>query len=116
MIIYTLLGIRLALALFSLFRPVPGAVPPSRVKRLANMGFTILLSALNLLYFTGTAGPAQTVALSFPFHSGRYFVLQGGKGLPRNMFHFSLRGAIYAMDIVKLNAWGGRANKVFWAV
>ncbi|WP_143307314.1 M23 family metallopeptidase [Chitinophaga vietnamensis] len=96
-----------------LIRPVPGTVPPSRRKRFANVTFTILVSVLNLLYFTGTTGSARTVELSFPFHRGQYFVLQGGKGLPTNLFHFSLRGAIYAMDIVKLNTWGGRANKVF---
>lgn len=75
--------------------------------------FTILMLILSILYFTGTTGNPQTVDLAFPFKTGRYFVLQGGKGLPSNFFHFSIRGAIYAMDIVRLNKYGGRANKVF---
>lgn len=75
--------------------------------------FTILLGIAIVLYFTGTTGKPQTVELDFPLKKGRYFVLQGGKGLPTNLFHFSLRGAIYAMDIVKLNKYGNRANTVF---
>ncbi|MGX5819886.1 peptidoglycan DD-metalloendopeptidase family protein [Chitinophaga lutea] len=66
-----------------------------------------------ILYFTGTTGKPQTVALDFPLQKGRYFVLQGGKGLPTNVFHFSLRGAIYAMDIVRLDDWGRRGNRIF---
>jgi len=73
----------------------------------------ILLGAASILYFTGTTGTPRTVELDFPLKKGRYFVLQGGKGLPTNIFHFSLRGAIYAMDIVKLNRNGTRANYIF---
>ena len=75
--------------------------------------FTLLLALGCVLYFTGTTGRPGTVELDFPLKKGRYFVLQGGKGLPTNLFHFSLRGAIYAMDIVKLDAFGRRANTVF---
>lgn len=74
---------------------------------------TILLGAACILYFTGTTGTPRTVELDFPLKKGRYFVLQGGKGLPTNIFHFSLRGAIYAMDIVKLNKNGTRGNYIF---
>ncbi|MGN6508557.1 MAG: M23 family metallopeptidase [Chitinophaga sp.] len=75
--------------------------------------FIVLLGIAVVLYFTGTTGRPKTVELDFPLKKGRYFVLQGGKGLPTNLFHFSLRGAIYAMDIVKLNDFGNRANTVF---
>ena len=72
---------------------------------------TGMLTILIVLYFTGTTGIPRTVELDFPLRKGRYFVLQGGKGLPTNFFHFSLRGAIYAMDIVKLNSYEiGRAS------
>lgn len=40
-------------------------------------------------------------------------MLQGGKGLPSNMFHITYRGAVYAIDIVKLNKYGNRASSVF---
>lgn len=75
--------------------------------------FTLLLALGCVLYFTGTTGRAGTVELDFPLKKGRYFVLQGGKGLPTNLFHFSLRGAVYAMDIVKLDNMGRRAGKIF---
>lgn len=79
--------------------------------------YKVLLSTLLelgcILYFTGTTGTPRTVELDFPLKKGRYFVLQGGKGLPTNIFHFSLRGAIYAMDIVKLNGNGTRGNHIF---
>lgn len=75
--------------------------------------FTLLLALACVLYFTGTTGTPGTVELDFPLKKGRYFVLQGGKGLPTNLFHFSLRGAVYAMDIVKLDDMGRRANTIF---
>ncbi|WP_212005858.1 M23 family metallopeptidase [Chitinophaga sp. HK235] len=82
-------------------------------KRNANLLLSGLLLMITALYFTGTTGTPHTVNLAFPLKSGRYFVLQGGKGLPTNVFHFSLRGAIYAMDIVKIDDRGTRGAGVF---
>ncbi|MBW8684887.1 M23 family metallopeptidase [Chitinophaga rhizophila] len=79
----------------------------------ANVFFSVLFTTLCILYFTGTTGKARAIDLAFPLKTGRYFVLQGGKGLPTNLFHYSLRGAVYAMDIVKLKSDGSRANKIF---
>jgi hypothetical protein len=78
-----------------------------------NIAGGVLFSVLCILYFTGTAGKTERVALAFPLKTGKYFVLQGGKGLPANMFHYSYRGAVFAIDIVKLNKYGNRANHVF---
>ncbi|SEW53637.1 Peptidase family M23 [Chitinophaga arvensicola] len=89
------------------------ARPTPRWKKISNGILTVVFVVMTVLYFTGTTGKPDRVALSFPFKPGKYFVLQGGKGLPTNVFHFSLRGAIYAMDIVQLNDAGGRANKIF---
>jgi hypothetical protein len=72
-----------------------------------------LLLTLSVLYFTGTTGWTERIALAFPLKKGTYFVLQGGKGLPANMFHYSYRCAVYAIDIVKLNNYGNRANSIF---
>lgn len=87
--------------------------PPAKWKMIINLFFSVLLLTLSVLYFTGTTGRAENIELAFPLRTGRYFVLQGGKGLPTNLFHYSLRGAIYAMDIVKLRPDGKRANAVF---
>ncbi|ATL47847.1 hypothetical protein COR50_12125 [Chitinophaga caeni] len=73
----------------------------------------LVLNTFNILYFTGTTGTPGVVNLQLPFKKGTYYVLQGGKGLPTNFFHSSLRGAIYAMDIVKLDTYGRRADKIF---
>lgn len=80
--------------------------------------FTLLaalcFSALSVLYFTGTAGTPYGIArLALPFSHGHYLVFQGGKGLPTNVFHFSGRHTFYAMDIVRLNKFGNRANHIF---
>jgi hypothetical protein len=75
--------------------------------------FAILFTTLSVLYFTGTTGTPETVNLSFPFKGSRYLVFQGGKGLPTNLFHYSYRGAIYAMDLIKLDALGNRASHIF---
>jgi len=73
-----------------------------------------LLALLNILWYTGTAPqPAGIAELSFPLKHGRYVVQQGGHGLPTNIFHVSARGASYAIDMVRLNRWGARANKPF---
>ncbi|NLR81305.1 M23 family metallopeptidase [Chitinophaga eiseniae] len=103
----------LCIAAYTLRKHDHSARPLSRWKHYSNLLFTGLFVLLDIGYFTGTTGHPQTVELSFPFKPGKYFVLQGGKGLPTNVFHFSLRGAIYAMDIVKLNPQGGRARKIF---
>ncbi|NIG57666.1 M23 family metallopeptidase [Chitinophaga sp. Cy-1792] len=109
-----LFGVLFLLDLLAVFiRKKSPHTPPARWKVRANLGLAVLLLTLNLLYFTGTTGKPAVIELSFPFRGNRYYVLQGGKGLPTNVFHFSLRGAIYAMDIVKLNRFGGRADKVF---
>lgn len=89
------------------------AQPTPLWKRRSNMMLSSLFILLSVLYFTGTTGKPDTVRLSLPFKSGKFYVLQGGKGLPTNVFHFSLRGAVYAMDIVQLNSYGGRANQIF---
>ncbi|SFE86281.1 Peptidase family M23 [Chitinophaga sp. CF118] len=107
-------GICLLICLLTLFfRKKTEAKVPRIWKMGTNLFFSSLLILLSVLYFTGTTGKPKTIELSFPLKTGRYFVLQGGKGLPTNLFHYSLRGAIYAMDIVKLRPNGSRANAIF---
>ncbi len=80
----------------------------------ANVLCSIVLLTICVLYFTGTTKrPYHTVHLTLPFKQGTYFVFQGGKGLPTNVFHYKLRGAVYAMDLVKLNGWCNRASRIF---
>jgi hypothetical protein len=86
----------------------------SPLKTYGNLFFSAVLLALCLLYFTGTTKrPYHMVHLAIPLKHGTYFVFQGGKGLPANLFHYGLRSAIYAMDIIKLNSYGNRASHIF---
>lgn len=75
---------------------------------------TSLCLLLDALYFTGTAWhPYGTINLASPFKKGTYFVFQGGRGLPTNVFHFTGRRTAYAMDIIKLNNDGSRGLHIF---
>jgi peptidase M23-like protein len=86
----------------------------NKVQRTVQLFFALVFISLSVLYFTGTTGSPYGVArLSLPFKTGNYFVFQGGNGLPTNLFHYKLRGAVYAMDIVKLNSFGNRAKHIF---
>lgn len=82
-------------------------------KVVLNIAFSSFFLLLSILYFTGTTGKPETIALAFPLRKGTYFVLQGGKGLPTNFFHYSYRGAVYAIDITRLNRFGNRAAAIF---
>lgn len=73
-----------------------------------------LFLVIDVLYFTGTAGkPYGTIDLQMPFKQGTYFVFQGGRGLPTNVFHSTGRKTLFAMDIIKLNGSGGRGKYIF---
>jgi hypothetical protein len=82
-------------------------------RMISNLIIALTFGTMSILYFTGTTGKPKKAALTFPLKTGKYFILQGGKGLPTNFFHMSYRGAAYAIDIVKLNEFGNRANSVF---
>lgn len=86
---------------------------PTPSQKIFHLLFSIVFSTLCILYYTGTVSTQQKASLTFPFKHGNYYVLQGGKGLPTNLFHYSYRGAVFAMDIVKLNKWGNRADKIY---
>jgi hypothetical protein len=91
-----------------------GARRPGWWNVLLSLFFTAVFSLLSVLYFIGTTGKPYGIAnLAMPLKNGKYFVFQGGKGFPTNLFHYELRGAVLAMDIVKLNKSGNRANHIF---
>lgn len=101
-----------ALAYGVLKMQAPPVLSSSRKWR--NWVGTAVFACLSLLYFTGTTGRPYGIApLALPFRSGNYYVFQGGKGLPTNVFHYGLRTAIFAVDLVKLNSAGNRAKHIF---
>jgi hypothetical protein len=82
--------------------------------RVAAMLVAGLFLVMDVLYFTGTTGkPYGTINLQLPFKHGTYYVFQGGRGLPTNVFHSTGRKTLFAIDIIKLNGSGGRSRHIF---
>lgn len=54
--------------------------------------------------------PGGGINLSFPLRSGTYSVLQGGNGRMANPFHGTGPHGMFALDLVKLNRLGNRAE------
>jgi hypothetical protein len=74
----------------------------------------IIIAALfigNGLLLRGHMPPKdQALGLPFPLRGGNYYVIQGGNSPVANFFHNRSRSQKYALDIVKLNSNGARAN------
>lgn len=105
-------SLTVGLAARAAVRPRPAVAGVKQWKGLYMAGSAIYI-LLCVLYHTGTKEAKYMVNLHFPLKHGKYLVMQGGKGLPTNLFHYSYRGASFAMDLVKLNKWGNRANTIF---
>lgn len=60
------------------------------------------------LAIAGRFAPAETIDLAFPLSGGLYVVGQGGSSVAVN-YHNAYRTQTYALDILKLNAFGFRA-------
>lgn len=103
----------LVAAIMGAVRQNKRTLAPMKNRAPGYFGLAVLFAALDVLYFTGTTGPTHSVSLRPPLKGGRYIVLQGGKGLPANAFHFSSRRAVYAMDFAKLDRWGRRGRYPF---
>ena len=71
----------------------------------------ILFIVLNALVIKGYFHDGDPVELSFPLKSGTYYVIQGGNSTVTNIFH-SLYKTINAVDIVKLDKYGNRADGI----
>lgn len=85
----------------------------------ARRGKVISLSLITLLFIAnglvlrGHVPPrVPPLELEFPLSGGRYYIIQGGNSPVSNFFHIRNRSQYYAIDIVKLNANGARANGI----
>lgn len=111
---YALLGV-FGLASLYTYRGVKLANAMQRTRTPTRLVFSasILCSfmLLNALAAASRVRPSQSLNLSFPLAAGAYYVLQGGNSMVTNPFH-SLSGTKLALDIVKLNAFGNRANGI----
>jgi murein DD-endopeptidase MepM/ murein hydrolase activator NlpD len=72
------------------------------------------LAVLNFLALLSSYYPEEeAIDLEIPFRQGTYYVMQGGNSPITNYFHRSHKSQQYALDITKLNNWGGRVNGLY---
>lgn len=72
----------------------------------------LLFVGLDALTIASHYHSGEALNVSFPLASGAYYVLQGGTSVVTNPFH-ALSGSNLALDIVKLNSLGNRADGIF---
>lgn len=88
------------------------AVKEGRICRILKLLVLLFLLSLNAIVIGGHFYEGDPVELSFPLKSGTYYVIHGGNSKITNPFH-SMYETINALDIVKLNKYGNRANSIF---
>lgn len=77
-----------------------------------NFSILIFFVFLNILALQGYFFEGNPIQLSFPLKNGIYYIAHGGNSSVIN-YHNSNRAQKYALDIVKLNLTGTRANGVY---
>lgn len=86
------------------------------LRQKVSMGINILLLLVFVMYnvfvFSGFYTKDKAIALSFPFKDGTYYVGHGGSN-PIINYHNAYEDQQYALDIVKLNGFGTRANGIY---
>jgi len=111
---YVLLGLFAVVAVFSCF-PMErsGRASPTHDGRITVPSILVLMlfSLLDVWAFASYFPPVNTIDAIFPLGAGNYYILQGGSSAVTNPFH-TLGGNKLALDIVKLNLLGNRANGI----
>lgn len=111
---YILLGLFAVVVVFSytrVQRSLTDTAPCHRRISIPSVLVLVLFLVLNSLAITSYYPSEKTLEITFPFGSGTYYVLQGGASIVTNPFH-GLGGSMLAIDIVKLNAFGNRADGI----
>lgn len=112
---YVFLGLFAVTAIYSFFRskrsnchfPVRDN---SRITVPSILAF-LLFSILDVLAIASHYPSGETLDVTFPLRAGTYYVLQGGPSAVTNPFH-ALGSSKLAIDIVKLNSLGNRADGI----
>ena len=111
---FILLGIFAAVCFYSYWRTTRRLllVHASNISsRAPSVILLLLFVGLNLSAVSPHYYRAESLGVSFPLASGSFYVLQGGQSFATNPFHV-LADSSHALDIVKLNAFGNRANGI----
>jgi len=111
---YIFLGLFAVVAVFLYFRTKHGSshtrVRGSKITVLPISVF-LLFAVLNALAIVSHYPSGKILDVDFPLRSGTYYVLQGGGSVVTNPFH-ALSDSKMAIDIVKLNSFGNRADGI----
>lgn len=111
---YVLLGLFAVVVIVSRFRTRRGG-PDSAARNSKNMVPSVLVfllfAVLDILAIASHYPSGKTLDVTFPLSTGTYYVLQGGNSFVTNPFH-ALGGSKLAIDIVKLNSHGNRADGI----
>ncbi len=91
--------------------------PPKKFRNYLDLGISALVTILFLASLKshipqGYLFSGESVELSFPLKNGTYYVAHGGDS-PTINYHNSNRTQRYALDIMKLNVLGSRANGLY---
>ncbi|KTG17560.1 MULTISPECIES: M23 family metallopeptidase [unclassified Guyparkeria] len=111
---YVFLGLFAVVSMFLYFRTGCGnshGRPRGSGITVLRAAIFLLFSVLNVLAIASHYPSGKTLDLDFPLGSGTYYVLQGGASAVTNPFH-TLSGDKKAVDIVKLNRFGNRADGI----
>lgn len=108
----------LLLSMYSSWKKVkslPFSIKFSRRQKMS-LSFNVLLllvfGTYNVLIFSGFTTKDDAIELAFPLKKGPYYVGQGGNQVQIN-YHNAYASQQYALDVVKLNKFGSRANGVY---
>ncbi|MBI3140606.1 MAG: peptidoglycan DD-metalloendopeptidase family protein, partial [Rhodocyclales bacterium] len=111
---YAALGLFALAALYSYRRMKLGAAGrEDRASRQLAVPASVLavFAVLDAAALAAHLDRGESLDLSFPLASGTYYVLQGGNSVLTNPFH-TLGGSPLALDIVRLNPFGNRADGI----
>lgn len=72
----------------------------------------LIFGIYNVFVFSSYTSQEEAIELSFPLKNGIYYVGHGGSHVQMN-YHSSYPPQKYALDIVKLNRFGTRANGLY---
>lgn len=114
---YVLVLVFLAASLRSWKRvkALPFRVPGWKGKILFRGVHALLIAVFglyNVLAFAGYSTSAKGIDLVFPLQEGTYYIAHGGSSTMLN-YHHAYKPQQYALDIVKLNRFGARANGLY---
>ncbi|MFZ2493812.1 MAG: M23 family metallopeptidase [Thermoanaerobaculia bacterium] len=107
---YLLLFLYLGAVVASIRRPIPAEVVPDGFMRTAaKMLIGIFFGGVALSALQARSKPAESIELRFPLRNGSYLIGHGGSTSAAN-FHSMHPSQRFALDIMKLTAFGTRAR------